>query len=166
MGFSWVGLIFSAAMLAPSLLLFAFPPVDAAASSSVAVPRLVVVLEAVGRAACLVIPPISASFQHPIDVWFVLAALCFISYLALWGRYLARGRRTALLSRPWAGIPIPLAVFPVLTFAFGAAWGRSSWLAGATLLLALGHVTGSWIRASFGEAEVGDSLPPDAMAPS
>src|SRR5664279_4263333 len=38
----------------------------------------------------------------------------------------------------WAGIPIPLAVFPVLTFAFGAAWGRSSWLAGATLLLALG----------------------------
>ena len=41
----------------------------------------------------------------------------------LWARYLARGRRNALLSRPWAGIPIPLAVFLVLTFAFAAGVG-------------------------------------------
>jgi hypothetical protein len=164
MGFSWVGLMFSAVMLAPSLLLFPFPPVDAGASSSVVVPRLVVALEAVGRATCLVIPPISASFQHPIDIWLVPAALCFVTYVGLWARYLARGRRTALLSRPWAGIPIPLAVFPVLTFAFAAAWGRSSWLAGATLVLALGHITGSWIRASSDGAGVADAWPPDAIA--
>lgn len=109
------------------------------------------VVEGIGRATCLAIPPLSTSFQRPIDVWFALAALCYSGYLGLWYCYLAQGRRQAMLLRPWAGIPIPLAVFPVLTFAFAAAWAHSPWLAGATVFLAVGHLTSSWLSAGAGE---------------
>jgi len=146
LGFSWVGLLFSAAMFAPSLLLLGWPPVDAAPSLPAPPPRWVIALEGVGRVTCLVIPVITTSFAGQVDVWFALATGCYGVYLGLWGRYLARGRCEAMLVRAWAGVPIPLAVFPVLTFASAAAWARSPALAVATGALAVGHLTGSWIR--------------------
>jgi hypothetical protein len=145
MGFSWVGLSFSAAMLGPSLLLVPLPPIDGPDPSAAPVPRWVTVSEAIGRATCLVIPPLTRSSTP--DQRLVCPYSDVLRHLVGCGRATSRGAAAnALLSRPWAGIPIPLALFPVLTFAFAAAWGRSPWLAGATVVLAAGHLTGSCIR--------------------
>ena len=44
-------------------------------------------------------------------------ALSLALYYAGWARYFASGRRRAVLYRPLLGIPIPLAVSPVVYFA-------------------------------------------------
>jgi len=152
-GFSWIGLVFSLADGDPSLLLVLFPPRDPPSSALAPVPRSLTVLERIGQASCLVIPPLSTSLQRRIDLWLVLAAACYCIYLGLWGRYVLRGRRRVMLLRSWARIPIPLAVFPVLTFAFAAVWARSPWLAGATVILAAGHLPATWITAKQQLAE-------------
>jgi len=66
------------------------------------VPRSLTVLERIGQASCLVIPPLSTSLQRRIDLWLVLAAACYCIYLGLWERYVLRGRRRVMLLRSWA----------------------------------------------------------------
>lgn len=153
MGFSWVGLVFSLAMVTPSLIVVLFPPRERPSSSPASVPRALTLLERIGQVTCLVIPPLTASLQPRIDLWLVLAATSYCGYLGLWGRYILRGRNSVTLLRSWARIPIPLAVFPVLTFTFAAAWARSPWLAGATVILAAGHLPVTWIVAKKQLAE-------------
>jgi hypothetical protein len=46
---------------------------------------------------------------------------------------------------PFLFIPIPLAVIPVCAFGCAALWGRSLWLGAATVILAIGHITVTWI---------------------
>jgi len=98
MGFSWVGLSFSAAMLGPSLLLVPLPPIDGPDPSPAPVPRWVTVSEAIGRATCLVIPPLTRSFQHPINAWFALTATCYGIYVGC-GRATSRGAAATRCSR-------------------------------------------------------------------
>ncbi|HEY0258380.1 MAG TPA: hypothetical protein VGC18_00890 [Lacisediminihabitans sp.] len=145
MGFSLTGLVIAAVVFAPSLLLIPLPPAGGIAQLATAGP-VITALERVGQVSCILLLCLSGRELAPatVDAWFVLLAVCILVYYGLWARYLTRGRDVALLFRPLWIIPIPMAVFPVLTFAFAAAWSRSSWLAIATVVLAAGHLTNSW----------------------
>jgi hypothetical protein len=73
--------------------------------------------------------------------------IALLFYYAGWARYVLKGRRFGLLFEPMAGVPLPMAVAPVIYLA-GAALLLRSWpLLGAVILLAIGHLTVS--RAEF-----------------
>ena len=139
MGFSLPGLLIALAILAPSFLLFPFPPTGAPDPA----PRtstIAGVLERVGQVGCLVLAVIVAPMPgHP--AWLVaLIALVAVYYL-LWARYLAGGRRFRLLYAPLGPIPVPLALAPVLAFLAASAWMQNWLLAVAAVVLGVGHVT-------------------------
>jgi hypothetical protein len=73
---------------------------------------------------------------------------CIVTYYGLWFRYIGSGREFSSLWLPFLFIPIPLAVIPVCAFGFAALWGRSPWLGAATVILAIGHITVTWISYS------------------
>jgi hypothetical protein len=144
MGFSFAGFIIAAAVFAPNLLFIFFPPGN--------VPEglkdkgaFFTVLERLGQAGCIVLLLISRdSFSSlSVNLWFLLMAFCIVAYYCLWIRYIALGRGFYLLFKPHAMIPVPMAVFPVLAFAFAAVLGRSVWLGIAVILLAIGHIANS-----------------------
>lgn len=139
MGFSLPGLLIALAILAPSFLLFPFPPTgapDPAPRTSV----IAGVLERVGQVGCLVLAVIvSPRPGHPIWLVVLLALLSF--YYVLWGRYLAGGRRFGLLYEPLGPIPVPLALAPVLAFLAASFWLHNWFLTAAAIVLGVGHIT-------------------------
>ena len=138
---SWlIGTLIAAAVLLPNLLLVAFPPRNALPQPRVGF--VFVALERAGQLGCLVLLVFApGEFSQPI--WGVLVAASIALYWGLWSRYLASRNARALFA-PLGFIPIPMALFPVLAFAFSAAWAESLSLTAATVVLAVGHLTVSW----------------------
>jgi len=139
---SWLlGTLIAAAVLLPNLLLVFFPPRHGELPQP-HVGFVFTALERAGQLGCLVLLIFApGDFAQPI--WGVLVAASISLYWALWSRYLA-SRDARTLYAPLGIIPIPMAVFPVLAFAFAAAWSSSWSLAAATAVLAVGHLTVSW----------------------
>ncbi|MDR5701859.1 hypothetical protein [Agromyces aerolatus] len=142
MGFSPIGLVVSLAVLTPNLLLLRYPPRDGL--PDVVVPWPFGWLERAGQALCLVVPAVTS----PGGVewaWSLPTIGCLAAYLALWVRYLVRGRHAHLLFRgPW-GLPIPMAILPVLVFLGLSAWLTNPWIAASAVVLAAGHLPTSWL---------------------
>jgi len=138
---SWLlGTLIAAAILLPNLLLAVFPPRTDLPQPKVGF--VFVALERAGQLGCLVLLIFApGEFSRPI--WGVLVGASIALYWGLWSRYLASRDARALFA-PFGVIPIPMAVFPVLAFAFAAAWASSLSLAAATAVLAVGHLTVSW----------------------
>jgi hypothetical protein len=104
------------------------------------------IVEWVGRIATLVLPffyRVEAQYPGQIVALGVMA-LALLFYYAGWARYFARGRRRALLFEPLLGVPLPLAISPIVYF-FAASVLLASWyLALATATLAVGHLSISY----------------------
>ena len=64
-----------------------------------------------------------------------------VSYYALWVRFLAGNRDSALLFRPALGVSAPMAIVPVLYFLLSSLVLGSVWQAIAASILGVGHVT-------------------------
>jgi len=136
------GLILTAAVLAPNLLMLFRQPVQV--PEPAARPRgwaVVLAAEAAGRIGCFVLPvfrPFPAGGGNlPLAV---LMGFCLAVYWFCWIRYVRRGCAYRLLFAPLLGIPVPMAVFPVLYFILAGAWIGSVPLLAAGILLGLGHV--------------------------
>lgn len=138
--FSPFGLAVSLAVLAPNLLMIAFPPRDPA--PSVLVPWPLTWLERAGQALCLVVPAITAAGELR-WWWLAPAAVALATYYGLWGRYIASGREFATLYRPLWMVPVPMAILPVVVFLSAAVWLSNGWIAAAAVVLAAGHVPAS-----------------------
>jgi hypothetical protein len=143
-GFSPWGLVIALAVLAPNLLLLRFPPRDGLPSARV--PTVLVWVERVGQALCLVVPVITEP-RVPRWWWTLLVAAALAGYYVLWGRYLFGGRRSAELYGPVWQVPVPMAILPVLVFLATAGWLGNVWIAVSALVLATGHIPASVIRA-------------------
>lgn len=70
----------------------------------------------------------------------IVMGVLLLGYGSLWVRYLVRGREPELLYGRWGGVPVPLAVLPVLAVAACAGWSGSPWILAAAAILAAGHV--------------------------
>ncbi|WP_167957356.1 hypothetical protein [Anaerosporobacter faecicola] len=55
-------------------------------------------------------------------IYFIGMAVCLLVYYALWARYFVHGRDVEYLEKNLWIIPVPMAIFPCLYFAFGAFW--------------------------------------------
>ncbi len=159
MGFSWLGLLVSLGILAPSFLLMLFPPTEALPTPRIS--PVFTATEKVGQAGCLAIPVLSErGFAEPgstVALTLMLASIA--AYYGLWARYLFRGRHPLTLYGPLWRIPVPMAVFPVLAFGFAALWIGSWWLAVATVILAAGHWT---VSGKIFSALIAENPPPRA----
>jgi ABC-type glycerol-3-phosphate transport system permease component len=74
------------------------------------------------------------------SVSLVVMALALGGYYLGWLRYVLRGRHFALLFSPMWGIPLPMAVLPVIYFGAASGLLRSWPLAVATVVFAIGHL--------------------------
>lgn len=68
-------------------------------------------------------------------------------YYLLRALYLRRGRELAALYRPVAGVPVPMAVLPVVALLATGAWLSNVWIAGAAVVLAAGHIPSAVLTA-------------------
>lgn len=136
-------------LLLPNVLWMIFPPRDQPTENAGTVKRswrVLEIVEWVGRIATLVIP-----FFYRISVreaWQVAALVVTVAalffYYAGWARYFAGGRRYALLFAPLVGVPVPLAISPIVYLLSSAALLGSWPLALAALVLGASHIPISW----------------------
>jgi hypothetical protein len=135
------GSLISILALLPNLLFIVFPPRDVPREMSKPT-RGLEVLEWIGRVGVFAIPffcwiEISGAVEM-IAAGIMISALGL--YYAGWLRYLRRGQSFALLFQPLAGIPLPLAVAPIMYFYAASIMLHSWWLLIATVLLTIGHL--------------------------
>jgi hypothetical protein len=140
----YLGGLVTLAVLLPNLLYLRFPPVDTPPEPPARPPRgrVMEIIERVGQAGVFILPffyqigPLSLTGRLALAVM----AIMLIFYYSGWVRYVRKGRHNSALYRPMLGIPLPMAVAPILYF-FAAAILLSSWLlAVATAILAVGHL--------------------------
>ena len=104
------------------------------------------IAENIGRAAILVIPFFySLSSGKTLSTpALVIACLALALYYAAWARYFAGGRTNALLGASFFGIPLPLAVAPVILLT-ASAYLLGSWpMLGAVIWFGVAHI---WMSA-------------------
>jgi hypothetical protein len=139
------GWLISVLVLLPNLFWIIFPPRGAPAEERAErgrLYRLMEVLEWIGRIGSFVIPcfyrvEVPTGWQRAALVVMVLALLL---YYAGWARYFLRGRDYRLLFEPFLGVPLPLAIGPIVYFLAAALLLRSWYMAAAALILAIGHL--------------------------
>ncbi len=128
-------------VLLPNALLVWFPPTDRPEAGS-NVNRWLEALERLGQVGVFVIPCFyRIRIQDTIAALsLAVMALTLGCYYLGWRRYMQQGQCYALLFAPLWGIPLPMAVTPVIYFGAGAALLRSWPLAAATSVFAIGHL--------------------------
>ncbi len=141
------GLAVSLAVLIPNILFLAFPPHDIPGREKAgAGMRALEIPERLGQLGFTVIPAFTGiPFKGALGITAaagMLAAL--ILYYCGWLRYYTRGRDFSLLFSPMAGIPLPMAIGPVLYLAFYAAGARSLLMGAAAVIFAAGHLSVSY----------------------
>jgi hypothetical protein len=131
----------------PNLLWMLFPSrgqPEGGAGPTSGLHRLMEILEWVGRIAALVVPffyRIEAQSPRQV-IALVVAAMALLFYYAGWARYFLRDRRYALLFDRFLGVPIPLAISPIVCFLATSVLFGSWTLALASVILGVGHL---WI---------------------
>lgn len=144
MGFSVLGLVVSLAIFAPSLLLVVFPARPRL--ESFPTPLVLQVFERVGQVLCVTVP--AATAPGGVVWWAVVpTALAVAVYWALWGRYLLSGCARSTLFDAVRGVPVPMALAPVLALFAAAVWLQNPWIAASAGILAIGHIPTSVIAA-------------------
>jgi hypothetical protein len=145
--FGWTLIIRSGAwipilLMIPNMLWMLFPPVDSGTPADAPLP--LVIPERAGLVAVLVLPfCYSVDLQKPFAVPVLIGmGLSLAGYYFSWGRYFAGGRSAAVLGAPFLGIPIPMAVFPVLLLLLSSYWMGSGWMFAASLIFGAAHI---WI---------------------
>ena len=110
-------------------------------------PMVLEIVENIARVAVMLIPfcyalDIHKKFAMPVMIGMVLA---LIVYYACWIRYFAGGRTTALFAAPFWGIPLPMAVLPIVFLSLSS-YLMNSWLMfGASVLFGIAHI---WVSAT------------------
>lgn len=92
-----------------------------------------------------------------------IAAVFLIFYCLVWICYFTGGRDVSLLGKSFMFVPIPLAVFPVLYYLFGAIWLRNIPAAILMLIFGSAHITISY--RSFGKSKVRGKYSKEAQLP-
>ena len=112
-------------------------------------PRILAFLEGAGRIGVFGLPFFLNLHVSTATERFCLgvAVLALGIYYLGWARYFLRGRLPELLYRPFAGIPVPLAISPITYFLACSGLTRSIALALVTLVFGAAHISLSVRRA-------------------
>jgi hypothetical protein len=148
MSFSIPALIVLLVILIPNLLFLVFPPKDMPGQLKNG-GVLLNIMEQGGRILFFVIFPFTARTTAPVgfSLYLCLAILFAFLYELLWLRYFHNQRAFRCLFGPVLGIPVPMALFPILSFAFAAGWLSAYWALIPLAAFGIGHIVNTWITA-------------------
>jgi hypothetical protein len=138
------GALIPVLLMLPNIIWMLVPKTDT--TRQVPEPLSLVVAENAGRLAVLVLPffytlEMNRKFSLPI---LFLTGLALAIYYVAWLRYFTAGRSVALLRTPLLGLPLPLAVAPVV-FLILSSFLMGSWLMlAAAIVFGVAHI---WISA-------------------
>jgi hypothetical protein len=139
------GWIISLLVLAPNLLLLAFPATQTPPPAPKPGGRFDVftgLLERLGQVGCFALPVLyqaNTRDEYTLLALEIMSAALLIYYIA-WARFLRQGREFRLFYQPMWGIPLPMAVAPVIYF-LTASFALRSWpVFAAACILAIGHL--------------------------
>lgn len=151
LGFSLAGfLVFLLPMLI-NIVYFALPPVDEIQQKQVnemqqekrnaTENHILTMIEqgsriAYAAAVCVLVSKRTISNK---SIFLYIAILFLILYYTVWIRYFIGGRKLELLGKSFLGIPMPLAVFPVIYFLFAALWLHNYYAFGFMILFGIAH---------------------------
>ena len=74
------------------------------------------------------------------SVWLLASLVCMLLYEFAWVRYFASDNTEKNFYRSAFGIPVPLAVLPIIGFLLLGMYGRNPWLIGSVIVLGVGHI--------------------------
>jgi len=141
-----LNLLLSLLILLPNLLLIRWKPVHMPHWTEVSEHPLLVAAERLGQPAVLIIPVFhSLQVRTPVEIaalGAMLAALLF--YYAGWLRFFSARREYRRLFAPLLGVPVPMAVAPVVYFALTAVVLHSPYQLLAAAVFGVGHIPISW----------------------
>jgi hypothetical protein len=104
------------------------------------------IFDNIGRLAVLLLP---AFFVLNLDRRFatpalILMGICLLLYYSAWARYFAGGCAGGLFKTPLLGVPLPMAVFPILYLLLSSYLMGSWWMFGAVVFFGVTHL---WVSA-------------------
>lgn len=140
--FHIISLIIPIAVLLPNLFFFGIPPRNLPTNMVDKESPMFKIAEGIGRLGVFVLP-IFSSIHHDkqYEVLSLIGMLFFLLlYYVGWIRYFRRDREYKLLFSPMIGIPVPLAISPILYFLSASIVLHSSLLFISSLILAIGHI--------------------------
>lgn len=145
MGLHIKGFIIALLVLLPNLILIVFPPRNPP-NPLASTPPFFTILERAGQITCFMLPILFGRrlAEQPIGPATVLMAICLLVYYFCWIRFYSGGREFAVLFAPLMGIPIPMAVFPVIYFMLLGILLQSYLFVLPSFLFAIGHLVNSW----------------------
>ena len=144
-----LGGIIAIAIILPNLLVVFYPPNVTLANVSVRVDGLSQVMnifERVGQIGSFTIPffyQLKCSTNLETTMLIIMSG-ALVLYYAGWTQYLVKGRNEVLFYKSMLGIPLPMAIMPVVYFISASVLLRSGWLLISAILLGTGHITISW----------------------
>ena len=136
-------LLVTAAVFLPNLVFLALPPLNVEKYGKPIDPLALTLIERVGQVSSFCLPlfyPLSSTGPLVVAAWGVMA-ISLVLYYSGWIRFFGHGRDYVLLFRSTAGIPVPMAVCPVVVFLFASVVLGSIWQAAAAVVLGIGHIT-------------------------
>lgn len=138
------GALIPVLVMLPNVVWMLLPKVEADGQD--AEPLALTIVENIGRAAVLILP-----FFYSLDLgkqgsaWVAIAmGLALAIYYVAWLRYFRGGRSPELFRVPLLGIPLPLAVAPIVFFVLSSYLMGSWWILGASILFGVAHI---WVSA-------------------
>lgn len=142
MTFSLIGTLIAAAIFIPNIIFVIFPPKN--------MPRVMnntgfvfTLLERLGQIGCISML-VMLNGHYYANIWLYLMIFCIVVYYGLWWRYIISGQEFAVAFKPLLFIPIPMAIFPILTFTLASLYGNILYMLIPVLMLAIGHIANSY----------------------
>lgn len=141
LGFSYIGFIFLCCLFIPNIFYGLHLPVD---NLKIEENKLLLAFERIGQVLCTILVIIFDDFNiHEINFWTIWLGIVFILlvlYLLCWRRYFLGKHVSRDFYRPFLGIPLPLAVLPVVAVFLLSVYGKVIWLGIAAIVLGIGHI--------------------------
>lgn len=137
----WIPLV----ILLPNLLFIKWPPKNGPSAAQAKPGIGVTAAEGIGRLGVMILPFFyQTRLQDSVQIISLIAmAGLLIFYCYGWGRYLINGREYRLLFSPHWGIPVPMALGPVLYFGAASLLLHSWPLLLSSIIFGAGHILAS-----------------------
>ncbi|MNN03061.1 hypothetical protein D3C81_1157370 [compost metagenome] len=138
-------LLIPAAVLLPNLLFVVWPPKPIPGLKETKQSHIYQIAEGIGRVGGVVLPLFSAIRLEGSLEWIalVMMLLSLGFYASGWIRYLRNEREYRYLYTSMLGIPVPMAVMPVLYFMSASLLLHSYPLMACSLIFGIGHIPAS-----------------------
>ncbi|WP_130609535.1 hypothetical protein [Cohnella abietis] len=130
-------------ILLPNLIFFKYPPQNMPSGNNNSL--ILTAAEGIGRIGVLIVPVFYTMHIHETYeiISLIVMVLSLLMYYLLWVRYFRNNREFNWLYSPIMGVPVPLAIFPILYFLFSSVVIHSLYQFIFSLIFAVGHIPNS-----------------------